>query len=294
LACATRSRFPKLAIDPRKREPHLRRRASAIPTDPNEERGIFRSTDGGQHFERVLFKDVNTGGKDVDIDPVQPRHRLRHDVGAAPGTVGERRLAGHQRRDFQVDRRRHDVEAADQGLPRGLINAELGIAPSSPRRIFATIEAGDEGTGIFRSDDAGESWTRITADKRPTSRINEAVPHVHPTDPETVIVTDIVSFKSTDGGRTFVPFKGAPGGRRQSEHLVESDQSRRDAARRRSGRGGDAERRRNLELVVHATDLRALHVMTDSAFSLSRVRRPAGQRLGVHCQPRQRRPDHVS
>ena len=99
-----------------------------------------------------------------------------------------------------------------QGLPDGLINAELAIAPSNPRRLYATIEAGDAGTGIYRSDDAGETWARSTTDKRPTSRINEAVPHVHPTDPDTLIVTDIVSFKSTDGGRTFVPFKGAPGG----------------------------------------------------------------------------------
>ncbi len=56
------------------------------------------------------------------------------------------------------------------------------------------------------------TWARATTDTRPTARINEVVPHVHPKDPDTLIVTDIVSFKSTDGGRTFVPFKGAPGG----------------------------------------------------------------------------------
>ena len=203
--------IPKLAIDPRNAN-RIFVAALGHPYGPNEERGIFRSTDGGQHFERVLFKDVNTGGKDVDIDPSNPdivyatmweQRQGPWENGAWQGTNGG---------IFKSTDGGTTWKQLTQGLPRGLINAELGIAPSSPRRIFATIEAGDEGTGIFRSDDAGESWTRITADKRPTSRINEAVPHVHPTDPETVIVTDIVSYKSTDGGRTFVPFKGAPGG----------------------------------------------------------------------------------
>src|SRR5206468_169863 len=99
-----------------------------------------------------------------------------------------------------------------QGLPDGLIDAELAVAPSNSRRLYATVDAGDEGTGLYRSDDAGETWTRSTTDRRPTSRVNEAVPHVHPRDPDTLIVTDVVSYKSTDGGRTFVPFKGAPGG----------------------------------------------------------------------------------
>ena len=94
-----------------------------------------------------------------------------------------------------------------------MINAELAIAPSqSAARSTRPSRPAATGTGIYRSDDAGETWARSTTDTRPTSRINEAVPHVHPNDPDTLIVTDVVSFKSTDGGKTFVPFKGAPGG----------------------------------------------------------------------------------
>ena len=202
--------IPKLAIDPRNPN-RLFVAALGHPYGPNEERGIFRSTDGGQNFERVLFKDANTGGKDVDIDPSNP------DIVYA--TMWEQRQGpwengawqGANGGIFKSTDGGTTWKPLTRGLPDGLINAELGIAPSSPRRIFATVEAGDR-TGIFRSDDAGETWTRITTDTRPTSRINEAVPHVHPKDPDTLIVTDIVSFKSTDGGRTFVPFKGAPGG----------------------------------------------------------------------------------
>ena len=203
--------IPKLAIDPRNPN-RLFVAALGHPYGPNEERGIFRSTDGGQTFERVLFKDVNTGGKDVDIDPSNPdivyatlweQRQVPWENAAWQGTNGG---------IFKSTDGGTTWKPLAQGLPEGIINAELAIAPSSPRRIYATVEAGDKGTGIFRSDDAGETWTRSTTDTRPTSRINEAVPHVHPTNPDTLIVTDIVSFKSTDGGKTFVPFKGAPGG----------------------------------------------------------------------------------
>src|SRR5262249_34957872 len=64
------------------------------------------------------------------------------------------------------------------GLPDGVLNAEIAIAPTEPRRLYATIDAGESGTGVYRSDDGGETWRRATTDARPTSRVNEAVPHV--------------------------------------------------------------------------------------------------------------------
>jgi photosystem II stability/assembly factor-like uncharacterized protein len=97
------------------------------------------------------------------------------------------------------------------GLPPGLTEAELAIAPSQPSRLYATVDVGGNG-GIYRSDDAGASWTKATNDERPASRIDEAVPHVHPKDPDTLFITNIVTWKSTDGGRTYVALKGAPGG----------------------------------------------------------------------------------
>src|SRR5262245_29347703 len=203
--------IPKLVIDPRNPN-RIFVAALGHPYGPNEERGIFRSTDGGQNFERVLFKDVNTGGKDVDIDPSNPdivyatlweQRQGPWENGAWGGTNGG---------IFKSSDGGSTWKQLTQGLPSGLINAEIGVSLSNPRRLFATVEATGNGTGVYRSDDSGETWTRATTDTRPTSRINEAVPHVHPKDPDTLIVTDIVSYKSTDGGRTYVPFKGAPGG----------------------------------------------------------------------------------
>ena len=116
---------------------------------------------------------------------------------------------------------------------------------------------------------------------------------MHPKDPDTLIVTDIVSYKSTDGGKTFVPFKGAPGGDDNQNiwwnpdnpdiMLLVIDQG---AVVTLNG-GAD------LELVVHAVDRRALSRDDRQRLSVPRLRRPAGQRLGVHREPRQRRTDHV-
>ena len=220
--------IPKLAVDPRNPD-RVFVAALGHPYGPNQERGIFRSTDGGRSFERVLFKDENTGGKDVDIDPTNPdivfatmweQRQGPWENGAWDGTNGG---------IFKSTDGGTTWKTVSQGLPEGIVNAELAIAPTSPRRLYATIEArssaadggragrgrgaaGASGTGLYRSDDGGETWSRATTDMRMVSRVNEAVPHVHPKDPDTIIVTDIVSYKSTDGGRTFVPFKGAPGG----------------------------------------------------------------------------------
>jgi photosystem II stability/assembly factor-like uncharacterized protein len=203
--------IPKIAVDP-KNANRLFVAALGHPYGPNAERGIFRSTDGGRTFERVLYVDENTGGKDVDIDPSNPDTVFATLWEQRQGPWENAAWNGTHGGIFKSTDGGTTWKPLKLGLPEGLIDAELAIAPTNPRRLYATVDAGDEGTGVYRSDDAGETWTRSTTDGRPTSRVNEAVPHVHPRDPDTLIVTDVVSYKSTDGGRTFVPFKGAPGG----------------------------------------------------------------------------------
>ena len=93
--------IPKIAVDPK--DPNrLFVAALGHPYGPNQERGIFRSTDGGRTFDRVLFKDENTGGKDVDIDPSNPIDRLRDSLGRAAGPVGERRVGRHEWWPLQI------------------------------------------------------------------------------------------------------------------------------------------------------------------------------------------------
>jgi len=203
--------IPKIAVDP-KNANRLFVAVLGHPYGPNAERGVFRSTDGGQSFQKVLFRDENTGAKDVDIDPSNP------DIVYA--TLWEERQGPWENGAWTGDG--GIFKSTDggttwkqltQGLPDHIVDAELDVAPSNPKRIVATVEGRERtATGVYRSDDAGASWTKITSDARPTSRVNESTPHVHPKDPDTIIVTDVVSYKSTDGGKTWVPFKGAPGG----------------------------------------------------------------------------------
>jgi photosystem II stability/assembly factor-like uncharacterized protein len=99
-------------------------------------------------------------------------------------------------------------------LPEDLVQAYVAIAPSNPQRLYSCL-AVTRGTHIYRSDDAGEHWTQITTDARPALRIGGgdlAVPKVDPKNPDVVYTTSIVTWRSTDGGKTWTGIRGAPGG----------------------------------------------------------------------------------
>ena len=104
-----------------------------------------------------------------------------------------------------------------QGLPNfdedGLGRIGFGISASNPKILYATVEAAPRAGGIFRSDDGGENWRRINTDPRTWGRGSDfAEIRVDPANSEIVYVANTCCYKSTDGGKTFVAFKGAPGG----------------------------------------------------------------------------------
>src|SRR6185437_9029178 len=108
------------------------------------------------------------------------------------------------------------------GLPDNLAQANVAVAASNPNRVFATVAtteptayATDKGMGFFRSDDAGESWTRITTDPRAAMKIGGGdlpIVRVDPKDANVVYSTGIVTVRSRDGGKTWESIRGAPGG----------------------------------------------------------------------------------
>ncbi|HMC77396.1 MAG TPA: hypothetical protein VKH34_09690 [Vicinamibacterales bacterium] len=197
------------------------------PYGPNEERGIFRSTDGGASFQKVLSRDENVGGKDVDIDPSDPnivyatllegrQGPWENGAWSGPGGVFKSTDGGTTWKPLT------------KGLPDPVNNAELTISPSNPKRIYAYATGGAGGGGrggrgrggadapppsapVYRSDDAGETWTAVSTDTR-VGASNEASICIDPKNPDWLIVTSQVTYKSEDGGKSWVPFKGAPGG----------------------------------------------------------------------------------
>ncbi len=183
------------------------------PYGPNQERGIFRSTDGGQTFQKVLYKDENTGGSDVELDPSNPEIVYAAMWEARQGPWENSAWGGPGGGIFKSTDGGSTWHQLTKGLPE-VVQANLAIAPTDPSRIYATVAAGRE-LGIYRSDDAGESWTQITKDPRPAARIGGGdlpMPKVDPKNADTIYSTSIVTWRSTDGGKTWTGIRGAPGG----------------------------------------------------------------------------------
>jgi photosystem II stability/assembly factor-like uncharacterized protein len=207
--------IPQIVVDPR----NPRRLFVAVlghPYGPNEERGIFRSTDGAKTFEKVLYKDENTGGVDVVLDPQNADvvYAVLWESRQAPWENGV--FTGPGSGVFKSTDGGTNWKPIMKGLPTfaedGLGRIGITVAPSDPRRLYATVEAQKNG-GLYRSDDAGESWYRATSEERFTSRGSDfAEVKVHPKNPDIVFTGSIVTWKSTDGGKTFSAFRGAPGG----------------------------------------------------------------------------------
>ena len=170
---------------------------------PNQERGIFRTTDGGRNWTKVLGKDENTGGIDVVFDPHNPNivfaalwQARRQPWFFSSGGAG----SGLYRSEDNGVTWKH---LEGNGLPDGILG-KIGVSVSGAdaNRIYAMIEA-KEG-GLYRSDDAGEKWSRVNDDGRFRQRAwYFSKVYADPKSPDTVYVLNTGAFKSVDGGKSF-------------------------------------------------------------------------------------------
>jgi photosystem II stability/assembly factor-like uncharacterized protein len=207
--------IPALAVDPR--DPN--RVFAAVlghPYGPSEERGIYRSTDGGQNWQKVISKDENTGGSDVQIDPSNPDVVYVSMWEAREGPWEDNNeVNGNHGGLFKSSDGGSTWHALTKGLPNDLAQVYVAIAPSEPRRLYATLGTSGGKLGVYRSDDAGENWSQVTDDARPAGRIGGGdlpIPKVDTKNPDIVYVASTVTMRSTDGGKTWSGFRGAPGG----------------------------------------------------------------------------------
>ena len=172
------------------------------PFGPNSERGVFRTTDGGKTWERVLYKDENTGAIDVAFDPHNSNiifaslwEARRTPWSLSSGGPG----SGIYRSNDGGTTWKHLQE---HGLPKGPYGRiGLSVAANS-ERVYALIEAQDG--GLYRSDDSGDTWELVNGSH---SLIQRPWYYMHiiadPQDPETVYVLDVDFYRSSDGGRSF-------------------------------------------------------------------------------------------
>jgi photosystem II stability/assembly factor-like uncharacterized protein len=207
--------IPALAVDPR--DP-TRVFAAVLghPYGPSEERGIYRSTDGGQNWQKVISKDENTGGCDVEIDPSNPDtvYASMWEVREGPWEDANE-FNGSGGGLFKSTDGGSTWHPLTNGLPKDLAQIYVAIAPSDTKRLYATLGTASGKLNVYRSDDAGETWAKTTDDPRPSGRIGGGdlpVPRVDPKNPDILYVASTVTMRSTDGGKTWAGFRGAPGG----------------------------------------------------------------------------------
>lgn len=189
------------------------------PYGPNAERGVFRSLDGGNSWERTLYIDENTGAADVAFEPGNAK-TLYASLWAARVAPWEIRSGASFTRAggglYKSTDGGTTWRLLKEGLPAEANRIQrmgIAVAPSRPTRLYALAGGIHPSSGLYRSDDAGEHWQLVHNERRVTSNGPGAMGvAVAPDNPDVVYVANTSTYRSTDGGRTFVAIKGAPGG----------------------------------------------------------------------------------
>jgi photosystem II stability/assembly factor-like uncharacterized protein len=183
---------------------------------PNEQRGVFRSTDGGATWQRVLYKNENVGAIDLAFDPRDPRtiYASLWATRRPPWTIYPPSIEPGGGLFKSTDGGDTWKELAG-GLPTdGDGRIGIAVAPSDPSRVYVILDNSDaKKGGLYRSNDSGATWQLMDNDQRIWGRgWYFCVTVVDPKDPDKLYISNTSIYRSADGGKTFIPIKGAPGG----------------------------------------------------------------------------------
>ena len=267
LGLADTRHIGKVLVDPRNADVVLVA-ALGHAYGPNPERGVFRSSDGGRTWTKVLYKDPDTGAIDLAADPADPQvvyaalYQARRtpweqyppDEGpgsglykSTDGGVTWTPLTGH-------------------GLPSGPVG-RIGLAVGRGGRVYALIGAKPGGGGLYRSDDAGATWRLAGNDPRLTNRNwYFCRVTVDPQNPDIVYVPNVALLKSTDGGKTFGVLKGQPGGDDYHELWIDPTSPTRMVVGSDQGTVITLDNGRTWSSWYNQPTAQFYHVVTDDAF----------------------------
>lgn len=174
---------------------------------PSQERGVFKSTDGGKSWKKTLFRDDKTGAVDISIDRKDPNliyaalwEAYRVEYQMSSGGPGSGLFKSTDGGDTWTEITRN------QGLPAGVVGRiGVSISGADSNRVYALIE--HEKGGLFSTDDGGKSWTLVNDDRNIRQR---AFYYTHvaadPVAKDTVYMLNVSAFRSTDGGKTLTNF----------------------------------------------------------------------------------------
>lgn len=170
---------------------------------PSAERGVYKSTDGGKSWRKVLYKDPNSGAIDISIDANNPNvmyaalwEAYRKEYQMSSGGPGSALYKSVDGGETWTDITRNP------GMPTGMVG-RIGVAvsPANSKRVYALVE--NENGGMFKSDDAGATWTLVSSDRNIRQRAFYYTNVFADTKNADVVYSENTSlFRSTDGGKT--------------------------------------------------------------------------------------------
>jgi photosystem II stability/assembly factor-like uncharacterized protein len=171
---------------------------------PNEQRGVFRSKDGGKTWERVLYRGDKAGACDLSMDPTNPSvlYAGLWEVYRKPWTLESGGPAGGIFKSTDGGDTWTDI-TRNPGLPKGTVGISgITVSPANPDRVWAIVEAEDG--GVFRSENAGRTWSKVNEERRLRQRAWYYTRiYADPKSADTVYVLNTGFYRSNDGGRTF-------------------------------------------------------------------------------------------
>jgi len=193
---------------------------------PNQQRGVFRSKDGGKTWEKVLFRSDKAGACDLIIDPTNPNvlyagfwEVYRKPWNLESGGAGSGIFKSIDGGDTWNEITRNP------GLPKGTIGiVGVTVSPASPDRLWAIVEAEDG--GVFRSDNGGKTWTKTNEQRNLRQRAwYYSRIYADPKNADSVYVLNTGFYRSNDGGRTFTGI-GVPHGDNHDLWIAPEDPNR--------------------------------------------------------------------
>jgi photosystem II stability/assembly factor-like uncharacterized protein len=252
---------------------------------PSQERGVYRSKDGGKTFERVLFANENAGACDLILDPQNPRiiyastWRVRRTPWAlSSGGEGSALWKSTDGGDTWTEL------TGNKGMPKGTIGIiGVTVSPANPDRVWAIVEA--RKGGVFRSEDAGKTWARVNSDRSLRQRAWYYTRiYADTKDVDTVYVCNVGFFRSKDGGKTF--------GRIRVPHSdnhdlwIDPDDPKRMVEANDGGANVSFDAGRNVVAPGQPADGAVLPRHHRQPLPVPHLRRPAGQLHRAHRLPR--------
>jgi photosystem II stability/assembly factor-like uncharacterized protein len=215
IGLADTQQIAQIRVDPR--NPNvLLVAALGHPYGPNAQRGVFRSSDGGKTWTKTLYKDADTGAIDLTFQPGNPNvvyaalwQTRRPPWNTYPPSNGPG--SGLYK---SLDGGRTWQQLTGHGLPSAPARIGLATSPAKPNRIYALIDSSDESQGgLYRSENSGATWRKVTGDKRIWNRgwyFGQIA--ANPKNADQIWVQDTIQLRSDDGGAHFIPIKGDPTG----------------------------------------------------------------------------------